>query len=319
MKKIKGFAMNKKILFSLPIILFLVTCTKSAKTPASPPLSPTTTPTLSLASNGAESATALPPIPTFTPITRPTSNITPDIYAVIQVAADDVLNIRSGPGMENPVVGTLQPDQSGLKRTGQTSRAGEELWVEIQNPAGGTGWVNAKYLTEYASPDAFCADTRVTTLLQNLEMAVNTEDSELFKSLVSPAHGLDVKYIRSGIAANYMPEEASWAFQSTYVVNWGAAAGSGQPVSGTFPEIVLPALQDVFKNVTMACNEIKLGGASYVVEWPAEYANFNYYSLYNPGNDPSYNGMDWRTWLVGVEYVNGQPYLFALMNYQWEP
>ena len=109
-----------------------------------------------------------------------------------------------------------------------------------------------------------------------------------------------------------------WAFQSTYEVNWGDGYGSGEPVTGTFPEIVLPALQDVFKNVTFTCNEVVLGGATYVVEWPTEYTNINFYSLHNPGTEP-FGGLDWRTWLAGVEYVDGQPYLFALLNYQWEP
>jgi hypothetical protein len=230
-----------------------------------------------------------------------------------------MLNIRSEPGVENPVVGTLQPSQSGLTRTRKTATVGEDTWFEIQNPDGGTGWVNADFLTEYVSPANFCADARIATLLEKLEMAVNAENGELFQSLVSPAHGLDVVYVRNGTVANYSPEEAGWVFQSTYEVDWGPGAGSGEPVIGTFPEIVLPALQDVFKNETLVCNEIKLGGATYTVQWSSKYANINFYSLHNPGNDPSYDGLDWRTWLAGVEYVDGQPYLFALLNYQWEP
>ena len=100
--------------------------------------------------------------------------------------------------------------------------------------------------------------------------------------------------------------------------DWGPGAGSGESVTGTFSEVITPALQDIFTNLNTTCNEIKLGGASYPVEWPTEYANINFYSLHNPGTEP-FSGLDWRTWLAGVEYVNGQPYLFALLNYQWEP
>ena len=230
-----------------------------------------------------------------------------------------MLNIRSGPGVEHSVVGALEPAQPGLTRTGRNSSVGEDLWVEIRNPSGGTGWVNADFLTEYVAPSAFCGDARVTSLLRDLETAVNTMDGELFKSLVSPAHGLDVVYIRHATVANYSSEEAGWAFQSTYKVDWGPGAGSGEPVTGTFQQIVLPALQVVFENETLICNEIELGGATYEVEWPSEYANINFYSLHNPGVDPSYGGMDWRTWLAGVEYVGGKPYLFALLHYNWEP
>lgn len=318
--------MNKILIFCLLVILTLTTCTKSlaGATAQSPPA--TITPALSLASPVPQVSTPQPgettvplPLPSFTPITQPTFSGGTGAYAVILIPADDLLNIRSGPGAENSVVGTLQPSQSGLTRTGQSVSVGDDLWVEIHNPGGGAGWVDAEFLTEYVAPSEFCADARVVSLLRNLEAAVNTMDGELFKSLVSPAHGLDVVYIRDAMVANYSPEEASWAFQSAYVVDWGPGAGSGEPVTGTFPEVILPALQDVFKNLNTACNEVKLGGATYLVEWPMEYTNINFYSLHNPGNDPSYGGLDWRAWLTGVEYVDGQPYLFALLHYQWEP
>jgi hypothetical protein len=315
--------MNKNLFTPLLFFLALSACTQSLAetTPVA-----TVTPTLSfdtplppVSTPDAEEPGGPAPLPSFTPISQPTFSGGTDTYAVVNVFEDDVLNIRSGPGVENVVVGTLQPNQSGLTRTGRSSSVGEDTWVEIQNPDGGTGWVNADFLTEYVSPSTFCGDARVASLLSNLETAVNTTDGELFGSLVSPAHGLDVIYIREGMVANYTPEEASWVFQSTYQVEWGTAAGSGAPVTGTFAQVVLPALQDVFKDDALICNQIKLGGATYDVEWPTEYTNINFYSIHNPGNNPSYDGLDWRTWLAGVEYVNEQPYLFALLHYNWEP
>lgn len=296
--------MKKTIPVPLLMILVLTACGQSSAVPTIP--NPTTmTPTLSILAPS--TSTPQPPQPI------------PDTYAVINVFADDTLNIRSEAGVQNTLVGTLQPNQSGLIRTGKTTRVEDELWAEIQNPDGGNGWVNTEFLTEYVVPLAFCADTRVPLLLQSLETAINTLDSELMKSIVSPRHGVNVSYLRSGTVANYSPEEAGWAFQSVYVMDWGLGAGSGEPVRGTFPEIILPALQETFKNFEITCNEIILGGATYVVEWPTEYTNLNFYSVHNPGNDPSYDGLDWNTWLAGVEYVNGNPYLFSLTHYQWEP
>ena len=321
--------MNKKVFISLLAIPLLAACTQSlADTKPLPPAA-TVTPTLYLGSPiqplntpGAGETTVPFPLPTFTPLSQPTQpapSVASDDYAVILVAEEDVLNIRSGPGVENTIVGTLGPNETGITRTGRSSIVGENLWVEIRDSGSGIGWVNADFLTEYVAPTSFCADARVTSLLQNLEKAVNSTNSELFKSLVSPAHGLDVVYIRDGMVANYSPEEAGWAFQSTYEVNWSPSAGSGEPVTGTFPEVILPALQDAFKNETLICNEIELGDATYNAEWPNEYTNINFYSIYNPGVNPAYDGLDWRTWLAGVEYVNGQPYLFALLHYNWEP
>jgi len=323
--------MNTKTVPILLLLLTLAACAPAQGTPTAPLPFVTVTPTLFLGSPIPPLETPVPagtvapgltPFPTFTPLTQPTQaspNESSATYAVIQVPENDVLNIRSGPGVQNAVVGTLEPAASGLTRTGKTMLVGEDLWVEIQNPGGGTGWVNSKFLTEQVAPATFCADSRVTALLNNLETAVNTTNGDLLKTLVSPAHGLDVIYVRNGIAANYSPEEAGWVFQSTYDVNWGLGAGSGEPVTGTFPEIVLPALQETFKNASTTCNEIKLGGATYEIHWPVEYANLNFYSIHNPGNDPANGGLDWSTWLAGVEYVNGQPYLTALLHYQWEP
>ena len=52
--------------------------------------------------------------------------------------------------------------------------------------------------------------------------------------------------------------------------------------------------------------------------WPLEYENINFYRVFVPGTE-QYGGLDWRAWLVGVEYVSGKPYLFAMTNFEWEP
>ncbi|MCC6299419.1 MAG: hypothetical protein IT314_08975 [Anaerolineales bacterium] len=261
--------------------------------------------------------TSAPVIPTSTPLPPVTGIYNP--YAVILVGADDVLNIRSGAGAGNSIVGSLQPSASGVNRTGPASSAGGDRWVEIQNPAGGTGWVNANFLTEQIASSTFCSDTRVNDLLNNVRTAMLNSNGELLSSLVSPAHGLDLRLWRWGTVANYSPEEAAWVFASDYVVSWGPAPGSGADTIGTFSEHPLPKLQEVFgANYTLHCNDT-LDLATFSLEpWPREYANVNFYTVYKPGSD-QYGGLDWRAWTVGVEYVQGKPTLFALINYQWEP
>ncbi len=32
-----------------------------------------------------------------------------------------------------------------------------------------------------------------------------------------------------------------------------------------------------------------------------------------------YGSLDWHTWLLGMHYVNGSPYLYAIMQFMWEP
>jgi hypothetical protein len=240
-------------------------------------------------------------------------------YAVVLVLPGDVLNIRAAAGVSNNIVGTLQPTATGVNRTGQATSAGGDRWVEIQNPSGGTGWVNVKFLTESVSASTFCSDTRVTELLNNTKNALLNSNGELLSSLVSPAHGLDLRLWRYGTVANYSPEEAQWVFDSDYEVSWGPAPGSGEETKGTFTAQPLPKLQEVFgANYSVHCNDA-LDLATFSLQpWPPEYSNINFYTIYKPGTE-QYGGLDWRAWIVGVEYVGAKPTLFSLIHFQWEP
>lgn len=324
--------MKTKSLFCMLIVtLAAAACAPQAPPTATPPPSPL--PAFETATLIPASATpivietALVPSATLAPTLNPavTATSLPPVtgmnnpYAVVLVLPGDVLNIRAGAGVGNSIVGTLQPTASGVNRTGPAASAGGDRWVEIQNPGGGTGWVNANFLTEHVSSSAFCADARVTALLNDLRSALLNSNGDLLRSLVSPVHGLDLRLWRYGTVANYSPEEAQWAFQSEYEVSWGAAPGSGEETKGTFTAQPLPKLQEVFGgNYSTHCNDT-LDLATFALQpWPPEYANINFYTIYKPGTE-QYGGLDWRAWTVGVEYVQGKPTLFALIHFQWEP
>ncbi len=128
---------------------------------------------------------------------------------------------------------------------------------------------------------------------------------------------MDARYFRNGQVVNYDQLHAQFLFDSTYVVDWGAAPASGLEKKGSFHEVVLPALQDVFnKDHALACNQVQVGGATYKATWP--YSGINFYSVYFAGT-PNNGNLDWRTWLIGMEYVNGRPFLYAIMQFFWEP
>lgn len=74
-------------------------------------------------------------------------------YRVVDVAADDVLNVREQPGTAAPIVATLPPDDTGLSVTGARNAEhddtfGPGTWWEIlhEEAPGGAGWVNARFL-----------------------------------------------------------------------------------------------------------------------------------------------------------------------------
>lgn len=97
-------------------------------------------------------------------------------YIVTGVAADDVLNIRSGPGAENMILGMLPPNATGVSPTGQSAQSADGgTWWQIADPAlpGGTGWVNARFLEVAADPTPTPAPPDHAHYLQVTGIAAN--------------------------------------------------------------------------------------------------------------------------------------------------
>ena len=87
----------------------------------------------------------------------------PDYYRVRHVAANDVLNMRSGPSPSAPKIGEIPHDGDGLRNLGcrggltfeqwqrskpaQRTAAEMRRWCRIEY-RGVTGWANARFLAE---------------------------------------------------------------------------------------------------------------------------------------------------------------------------
>jgi hypothetical protein len=284
--------------------------------PVQPEAAPTET--LPTATHNPAADTAIPGGVVSTAIPGSQPGLPSGPYGVIQVAAGDVLNVHSAAGTGSSIIGTFAPTTNNVMRTGPNMYIKDALWVQVLGPGGGTGWVNSGYLTEYVPPAAFCADGRVNSLLGNLGNAVTASNGTLLYPLVSPLHGMAVRLWRNGNAVVFKQTDAKWIFSSTFTHNWGAAPGSGLDTVGAIHVSVIPKWLDVFNgSYTLSCDVPQTGGASYDTSWPASYANVNFYSLYKPG--PAGNENSWRTLLIGVEYVQNQPYLFSVTQLQWEP
>jgi hypothetical protein len=168
------------------------------------------------------------------------------------------------------------------------------------------------------APAIFCADSRINTLLTNFGNALKTSSGETLSSLVSPAHGMSVYLWRYGIPHTFKQSDARWVFDSTYEHNWGAAPASGLDTIGSFHGKVLPWLQEVFNaSYSLTCNSLGTSTQYGNNPWPVEYTNVNFHTVYKPGT-PGVD-LDFRYWLVGVEYVQGQPTIFAVIHFAWEP
>ncbi len=89
----------------------------------------------------------------------------PDAWQVTGVAANDVLNLRAGPGTEYPIKGALPPNARKVKadicvptltdgeyfalsEKDKDAIAGLQRWCHVTGAEGQRGWANMRYMAE---------------------------------------------------------------------------------------------------------------------------------------------------------------------------
>ncbi|MCI0677700.1 MAG: hypothetical protein L0Z63_01465 [Actinobacteria bacterium] len=68
-----------------------------------------------------------------------------DVLMVMGVAHDDVLNLRTGPGVGQSILDGIEPTYMGLIAAGETRQLPGSFWTKVDH-AGTTGWVNLRYV-----------------------------------------------------------------------------------------------------------------------------------------------------------------------------
>jgi uncharacterized protein YgiM (DUF1202 family) len=332
--------MRKLYLFYLLIALLLPACVTVQSEPTPQIIVPTALVTAEPAVP-AQATETLPPPPTFAPNSgatheptnqpasqptsqpaQPTATSEPQPsgaaqYQVAFVTADDTLNVRSGPGVANGVVGELAPNAASVRMTGPGQMVDGSTWVPIAAGAL-TGWVNSRFLAQTVTETMFCTDPAVTKLVADLETAVLAQDGTLLAQLIHPERGLRIHYTWWNPAVSISQADARNIFTSAAGYDWGYQDGSGLPITGTFKDNILPLLQeDLVLATQFGCDEIIHGGTAGFVRLPDGYDAIHIYSLHRPGTD-EFAGMNWGTWAVGIEQWQGAYYVSFLIHFQWE-
>ena len=238
---------------------------------------------------------------------------------VILVSEGDVLNVRSGPGVDNGIIDTLDPHATGIAMTGNRQKVGNSMWVEIETPSGTVGWVNAHFITEIVDGDTFCDDPQVTALIDKFVSAIQTRDGDALSQVVNPTKGLTIRVSWWNPEVSFSAKEMNRIFENPTAYDWGVQDGSGMLILGTFSDEVLPWMDDVFnEDYTHHCNDLEngSGGSAGFIIWPYEYQNISYIALYRSA--PADQELDWRTWAIGITYHKGQPYISFIVQYHWE-
>jgi hypothetical protein len=236
-------------------------------------------------------------------------------YAVVWV--EEGLAVRQPAGITSSEVASLPADQRGIGVTGQSTLLGSSTWLEIFLPEGGTGWVNGYNLTEDVGPEAFCQDPRLVDLANRFILALESESGEQLAQLTSPKRGLIIRHDWWNPEVVTELGSLSHLFQEPAELDWGINRDSGLSISGSFGAVILPQLMDVFSAAPgFGCNRLATGSTAEEVAWPSEYTNLNFISFHRAAPSPS--SLNWRTWALGIEYVDGSPYLAVLVQYRGE-
>lgn len=283
---------------------------------------PQTTTTAVIATTAVPTTTT--PVATQTTTTAAPANIDVSLqdrlWAVVLVTADDVLNIRSGPGVGNGIVASAPPTKRDIALTGRYEMVGSSKWVELESFQA-DGWVNSYFLTP-----------QYTTQEMNVAMDLSARMTELGNLMAAGGdisgpvsrRGLSVVYFDDDLR-HYSRSDLRTAMASGDVETW-SSTGCIACVDRTFAEAVgnpyLSVFDDLAIDAETLLDEVLLGGGGPFppeAAIPVPFQNFHFVSFFDPGDDPDFDGLDWWTWLVFFDVEDGEVVIAGMAPAAWIP
>lgn len=95
---------------------------------------------------------------------------------MIGVAADDVLNVRAGPGTDQPVVAELDPLATEVAATGRGRQLPSSIWLEVEVD-GTTGWASSAFLAHLGATTDITSRLRERGPLPSAETLLQLADA----------------------------------------------------------------------------------------------------------------------------------------------
>jgi spore germination protein GerM len=243
-----------------------------------------------------------------------------DLGKVVLVASDDVLNVREDPGVTAPIVGALVLGVI-VEKTGLTEVVGSSVWEQIVTPLGDF-WVNGRFLGAVVTASDFANDDRVTALLDEFASIIASKGD---LRQVTSQRGLYVSHNAAPI--RFSPDELNGILTDPTTYKWPSAALGPDQLdeipAKTFAEAITDSFLSAYDDpdTELSYNDPIAGGNGRIAAdaVPFEFRGFNYVGVYDPGDDPQYDGLDWSTWYVSIDYENGEPVIVGLTVDMWTP
>lgn len=300
------------------VAALLAACSAGSEDPSTTVTAPTTSaPATSAPTTVAQttSTSAAPTTTTSAPSTTTSPPPAPGNAAVVLVTEDDVLNVRDAPLGE--IEDALGPTATGITLTGATSDEPSGTWVEITTSAL-TGWVNGQYLTPEVSDADFAAAAEPAKLAADLLTWAEDGSGPAWSDIVGPK-GFTV--IHFDTPKHWPPGQNPFLDQT--VLGWGGEAlEQGEHVANeTFADQIGPSFAGVAADpdLQVAADQPLQGPEAAPPYLPVPFQNLHYLAYHDPGDDPSYDGLDWTTWYVHFEPLGGGWVVVGMSLDRWAP
>lgn len=261
-------------------------------------------------------ATPKPPTPTKRPPTATPIVYRPEPYTAVNVAPDDVLNVRAGPGVSNPVVGSMPPHAPNVQVGEMGQKVGGALWLPVWY-RGTEGWANGNYLARQVGwvPDGVGA--RAARII----WAIKQEDMGELAALIHPDQGVRFSpytYVRVDEDLVFAADQLTELWGDATVYTWGAFDGSGEPIEFTFQQYYGRFVYDVdFVRPDVVGFDVFIGTGNMINNIRDVYPGAIIVEYHFEGFDPQYGGMDWRSLRLVLEEFEGQWYLIGIVHDEW--
>lgn len=290
---------------------------------------PTPVPTEPATDTPVPTATQAPPTvtPTAAPREMPTEPpIGPVLgpFAVTGVASDDVLNVRSGPGVGYDIVGTIPYYGFDVSVHAGGQEVDGSWWVPVEYQ-GVAGWVNNAYLARQVGVTGEAIAARAAQAI----LALRDRDMRTLANLVHPAEGLRFSpygYVRASAGAPegqdlvFSAAEVAGLWSDPTVYTWGSAAGSGAPIELTFADYYDEYVYDVdFAQPDVVGFDVTIGTGNTIDNIAEVYPGAFTVEYHFEGFDPQYAGLDWRSLRLIFQETGGTWYLVGVVHDEWTP
>ena len=282
----------------------------------SAPSSTTTTPP------APPSTTAAPaPTTTTTPPVQTDASLTDRLWAVVLVDGDDVLNVRTGPGVAFDKLTSFGATHNGIVLTGIKAEVGGSVWVEVETEDA-RGWVNKYFLTEEWTLREVGDQWNMQAPL--VEFAAAVEAGGDLGTRVS-ARGLFVVYYDT-LLRRWKQSDLDDVMNDGVVHSWSSPGCDPGCVEDTFADAVglqfYGVYEDIGDDAVGGLDDIILGGNGPFppeAAIPAQFENFHWVVIHDPGDDPEFDGLDWQTWFVYYNYEDDDAVIVGLSPAAWAP